>query len=72
VWHAETPQVARRELLDRAFSSAATEGFTGTDEASLLERIGVRVVVVRGEPFNVKVTEREDLAVVEALLEKDR
>ncbi len=68
VWHAQTPQVARRALLEEAFSRAAADGFTGTDEASLLERIGQRVVVVRGGPFNMKVTEREDLAVVEALL----
>ena len=50
---------------------AGADGFIGTDEASLLERIGQRVVVVRGGPFNVKVTEREDLAVVEALLRGD-
>ncbi len=71
VWHAETPQVVRRSLLEEAFTRAAAEGFTGTDEASLLERIGQRVVVVQGGPFNVKVTEREDLAVVEALLRGD-
>jgi 2-C-methyl-D-erythritol 4-phosphate cytidylyltransferase len=68
VWHAETPQVAKRSLLEEAFSRAREDGFTGTDEASLLERIGHRVVVVRGGAFNVKVTEKEDLAVVEALL----
>ncbi len=72
VWHAETPQVARRDLLLRAFASASIEDFTGTDEASLLERIGQRVVVVKGDSFNVKVTEREDLAVVEALLSGER
>ena len=68
VWHAETPQVAKRSLLEEAFSRAREDGFTGTDEASLLERIGRRVVVVRGGAFNVKVTETEDLTVVEALL----
>jgi 2-C-methyl-D-erythritol 4-phosphate cytidylyltransferase len=68
VWHAETPQAARRGLLEQAFRTAAAERFNGTDEASLLQRIGQRVVVVKGEPFNVKVTERADLVVVEALL----
>ena len=72
VWHAETPQVARRELLAEAFKKAVADGYTGTDEASLLERLGHRVVVVQGSPFNVKVTEREDLVVVEALLSGER
>jgi 2-C-methyl-D-erythritol 4-phosphate cytidylyltransferase len=68
VWHAETPQAARREVLEEAFARAQADGFSGTDEASLIERIGRRVVVVKGEPFNVKVTEPEDIPVVEALL----
>jgi len=70
VWHAETPQVVRRDLLLEAYRRAAQDGFTGTDEASLLERIGVKVAVVAGGPWNVKVTEREDLAVVAALLRR--
>ncbi|MEN8150031.1 MAG: 2-C-methyl-D-erythritol 4-phosphate cytidylyltransferase [Planctomycetota bacterium] len=68
VWHAETPQVMRREVLVEAYRRAEADGFVGTDEASLVERIGVPVSVVDGGPWNVKVTEREDLAVVTALL----
>lgn len=68
IWHAETPQVVRRALYLEACRRAAEDGFTGTDEASLVERIGVRVRVVAGPPFNVKVTERRDLLVVDALL----
>lgn len=67
VWHAETPQVVRRDLLREALRSAAEAGFSGTDEASLVERLGRDVVVVRSGPWNVKVTERQDLRVVEAL-----
>ena len=71
IWHAETPQVFRRDVLVRAFERARADGFTGTDEASLVERIGVTVRVVRGSPFNVKVTEREDVALLTALLMKE-
>ena len=68
IWHAETPQVVRREILIEAYRRAAEDGFIGTDEASLVERTGVPVAVVDGGPWNVKVTEREDVAVVTALL----
>lgn len=68
VWHAETPQVFRRSLLAAAFAAARAEGFTGTDEASLVERTGNPVAVVRGGPFNVKVTERADLSLLAAVL----
>jgi len=71
IWHAETPQVARRELLMEAFRRAEADGFTGTDEASLVERLGAPVKMVRGGPWNLKVTEREDLAVVRALLAEE-
>jgi len=68
VWHAETPQVARRDLLEDAYRAAGADGFVATDEASLMEHLGRPVTVVRGGAFNVKVTERGDLRVVEALL----
>ena len=55
-------------MLEEAYRRAEADGFTGTDEASLVERIGRPVVAIRGEPWNVKVTEREDLEVVSALL----
>jgi 2-C-methyl-D-erythritol 4-phosphate cytidylyltransferase len=57
----QTPQAFRRDLLVSAFQKAAEEGFYGTDESMLLERIGVPVTVVDGEPGNIKVTHKEDL-----------
>ena len=70
VWHAETPQVFRRAVLAAAIARAEADGFlaNATDEASLVRHDGGRVVMVRGGPFNLKVTERADLTVVEALL----
>jgi 2-C-methyl-D-erythritol 4-phosphate cytidylyltransferase len=57
----QTPQGFRRDLLFGAFQKAAEEAFYGTDESMLLERIGVPVTVVEGEPGNVKITRKEDL-----------
>ncbi len=71
VWHAETPQVFRRSVLAEAFRRAEEDSFAATDEASLVEHAGGRVAMVRGTPWNVKVTERSDLAVVTALLGKE-
>ncbi|MFC1491272.1 2-C-methyl-D-erythritol 4-phosphate cytidylyltransferase [Nitrospinota bacterium] len=68
LWLAQTPQVARRDLLERAIEEAAARGFEGTDEASLLEAAGVRVKLVPGAKSNLKITTPEDLAVAEAYL----
>jgi len=57
----QTPQGFRADLLARALASAQAEGFTGTDESSLVERLGVDVFVVEGDPTNVKVTWEQDL-----------
>lgn len=67
-WTAQTPQVFRAELLRQALEKAEAEGFVGTDDAQLVERLGVVVEVVRGSPDNVKVTGPEDLPVAERLL----
>ena len=61
----QTPQVFRLELLRRAY---AQKDLTGTDDASLVERLGERVVVVEGEPRNIKVTVPADLALARAIM----
>jgi 2-C-methyl-D-erythritol 4-phosphate cytidylyltransferase len=66
---AQTPQGARWGLLERAFSEADADGFTGTDEASLLERAGIEVAVVPGSPRNFKVTQPGDLELAEFYLD---
>lgn len=65
---AETPQVFRRELLARAHERARADGFAGTDDALLVERLGERVTVFGTAGPNPKITRREDLAIAEALL----
>ncbi len=67
---AQTPQGFRYELLKKAFDDAAHDGFTGTDEASLVERGGHEVAVVMGSPRNIKITTPADLELAEFYLSK--
>ena len=57
----QTPQVFRLDLLRRAFAKAREDGFTGTDEASLVERLEVDVSVVPGSERNIKITRPSDM-----------
>jgi 2-C-methyl-D-erythritol 4-phosphate cytidylyltransferase len=67
---AQTPQGALCGLLRRAFAEAAADEFTGTDEASLLERAGSTVAVVPGAPKNFKITQPGDIELAEFYLTK--
>jgi 2-C-methyl-D-erythritol 4-phosphate cytidylyltransferase len=67
LWQAQTPQAFHFELLLEAHARASAEGYRGTDDASLVERLGKPVRLVRGSPRNLKVTTREDLALARAL-----
>jgi 2-C-methyl-D-erythritol 4-phosphate cytidylyltransferase len=68
LWAAQTPQVFRAALLREALAKADAEGFRGTDDAELVERLGVAVSIVPGDPRNLKITAPEDLAIAELLL----
>jgi 2-C-methyl-D-erythritol 4-phosphate cytidylyltransferase len=61
VWLAQTPQAFRVDLLRQAYDHATRENFVGTDEASLVERLGAPVRLVPGETTNRKVTTPDDL-----------
>lgn len=69
-WAAQTPQVFRRRVLLAAHKAAAHEGYQGTDDASLVERLGGRVRVVESTRDNIKITLPEDLALAEATLQR--
>src|ERR1700722_9596423 len=58
---AQTPQVFRYALPVRAFELAQKDGFTGTDESSLVERLDVEVGVVLGSDRNIKITKPGDM-----------
>lgn len=63
---AQTPQVFRYDLLKRAFDSAQADSYTGTDEASLVERLDdVEVSVVLGNDRNIKITRPGDMELAE-------
>ncbi|MGC9196698.1 MAG: 2-C-methyl-D-erythritol 4-phosphate cytidylyltransferase [Syntrophobacteraceae bacterium] len=61
VWLVQTPQVFGRQLLTSAYKRAVREGWSGTDDASFVERMGSAVTIVEGERTNIKVTSPEDL-----------
>ena len=64
----QTPQGFRREILLRAYAQAETENFLGTDDASLVERLGAKIKIVTGSYDNIKITTPEDLSVAESFL----
>ncbi len=69
---AQTPQVFRSDLLRRAFEQAAADGFHGSDEAVLVERLGHPVTVIMGSWRNIKITQPADLALARFLLSQER
>jgi 2-C-methyl-D-erythritol 4-phosphate cytidylyltransferase len=68
---AQTPQVFRYDLLTRAFQSAREDGFIGTDESSLVERLDVEVAVVPGSDRNIKITKPGDMSLAHVFLRED-
>ena len=65
-WNAQTPQVFRAGILRRAHAGALSDGFVGTDDSSLIERLGGTVLMVEGPRDNIKLTVPEDFSAVEA------
>jgi 2-C-methyl-D-erythritol 4-phosphate cytidylyltransferase len=61
IWEAQTPQVFNLSLLKAAHEKAIKDGFKGTDDSMLVERMGHVVHVVEGSPLNIKITTKEDL-----------
>ena len=72
LWLAQTPQGFRRDLILRAHRRARDEGFFGTDDALLVERLGEPVAVVEDSRENLKITTPADLAVAETLLRRQK
>ena len=69
---AQTPQVFRFDLLKRAFEMAGQDGFIGTDESSLVERLEtVDVSVVQGTDRNIKITRPTDMELARLFLAEE-
>ena len=71
LWEVQTPQGFRKDILWQANEQALADKFLGTDDASLVERIGVKVAVVPSDYRNIKVTTPEDMLIAEAFLNCD-
>ncbi|HEX5563427.1 MAG TPA: 2-C-methyl-D-erythritol 4-phosphate cytidylyltransferase [Sporosarcina sp.] len=72
LWAIQTPQAFRYEILKEASDKAEAEGFLGTDESMIVERLGHPVRVVESTYDNVKMTTKEDLLFGEVLLKQRR
>lgn len=68
LWLAQTPQAFRLARFQEAHRKADIDGFHGTDDVQLVERLGYSVAVVEGSGENIKITRPEDLAIGEAIL----
>ena len=68
LWLAQTPQIFRRKLLQEALDAARESGYQGTDDASLVERLGHPVDIYPGSPNNIKITTPEDINIARALM----
>lgn len=68
LWLTQTPQAFRWEILKSAYQKAYAEKFYGTDDASLVERLGKKVKMVPGLYENIKITTKEDMRIAEALM----
>lgn len=68
LWRIQTPQVFKKEILIRAFEKAGKDNFHGTDESTLVARLGIPVYVVEGSELNIKITTPEDIVLGESIL----
>jgi len=65
LWQAQTPQVFRTEDLKRGYANVSGKP---TDDAKVIEKLGIGIKVVEGPESNLKITTKEDLRTVEAFL----
>ena len=70
LWQTQTPQAFQYDLLCRAYESATRDSYYGTDDASLVERMGAQVRMIAGSYENIKITTPEDLIMAEALMKE--
>lgn len=68
LWQAQTPQAFRFAVIREAHERAEREGFRGTDDAALVERLGGSVAMIEGSYRNIKITTPEDLILARAFL----
>jgi 2-C-methyl-D-erythritol 4-phosphate cytidylyltransferase len=69
---AQTPQAFRYNLFREAVNRAVSDGFQGTDESSLVERLGAKVTVLMGSDRNIKITKPSDLPLAQLFIDLER
>jgi 2-C-methyl-D-erythritol 4-phosphate cytidylyltransferase len=70
VWITQTPQAFQYDLIKKAHESAGDKGILGTDDAFLVERMGVKVKMIESTYENIKVTTPEDIIIAETIMNK--
>jgi 2-C-methyl-D-erythritol 4-phosphate cytidylyltransferase len=71
LWQVQTPQAFKISVIKKAYHKALLEGFYGTDDASLVERLGFKVRLLPGSYSNIKITTPEDLLLADRLAEEN-
>ena len=71
IWLAQTPQAFKYNLIRRAHENALRAGIKGTDDAMLVEQLGIKVKIIKGSRCNVKITTREDLLLARAIVKTE-
>jgi len=69
---AQTPQAFRYEIIREAYARALADGFTGTDDSGLAERLGYSVTVIMGSDRNIKITKPTDLPLARLYIAQER
>jgi len=68
LWAMQTPQVFSYDIIMKAYEKAMAEGFYGTDDTVLVERLGFPVKIIEGAYENIKITTPEDIILAEAFI----
>ena len=71
LYEVQTPQIFKAEVIKAALSNAMKKSISVSDDCMAVEKIGIPVYIIQGSRRNIKITDNEDLFLVEAILEKD-
>jgi len=70
VWVTQTPQAFKRDIIEKAHKMTNIKGISGTDDAFLVECMGIKVKMLEGSYENIKITTPEDIILAEAIMRK--
>jgi 2-C-methyl-D-erythritol 4-phosphate cytidylyltransferase len=70
LWQIQTPQTFQADVFREALQKALEEGFTGTDDACLVERMGLKVHLLPGSYTNIKITTPEDMTLATLFMQQ--